>query len=130
MPVRFPFTTALVTGASSGIGEALTRRLVGAGIPVVAVARREDRLVALGQEIGGLEVLTADLGSNDGQATVAARIADPHPPIDLVVNNAGCGTSGDFVELDVDRLGDEIELNIAALTFLSHAALAAMVPRG
>ncbi len=61
---------------------------------------------------------------------MAARIADPARPLDLVANNAGFGTSGNFVELDVDRLGDEIAVNVDALTRLSHAALAAMTPRG
>jgi hypothetical protein len=96
----------------------------------VAVARREERLVALGEEIGGLEVLAADLSTRDGQDVVAARIGDDHHPVDLVVNNAGFGTSGDFVELDVERLSGEIALIVDALTRLSHAALAAMVPRG
>ena len=61
--------------------------------------------------------------TDDGQAAVAARIADPERPIDLVVNNAGFGTNGAFHELDADRLAGEIELNVAALTRLSHAAL-------
>ena len=61
---------------------------------------------------------------------VAERIADPERPLDLVVNNAGFGTSGAFVTLDVDRLSDEIALNVDALTRLTHAALAVMVPRG
>ena len=60
---------------------------------------------------------------------MAARIADAERPIDLVVNNAGFGTTGAFHELDVDRLSDEIGLNVDALTRLTHAALATMVPR-
>jgi uncharacterized protein len=130
MGVSYPFTSALVTGASSGIGAELTRQLVAAGVPVVAVARREDRLVALAEEIGSVEVLTADLGTREGQDAVAARIADDRQPVELVVNNAGFGTSGAFVDLDLDRLSDEIALNVTALTRLSHAALAAMTPRG
>lgn len=126
---RFPFTTALVTGASSGIGEEMTRQLRAAEIAVVAVARRTDRLEALAAELGGIEVLTADLGTRAGQDAVEARIADADRFIDLVINNAGFGTSGAFVELDADRLSAEVELNVAALTRLSHAALAVMVPR-
>jgi uncharacterized protein len=130
MPVAYPFTSALVTGASSGIGAELARQLVAAGVPVVAVARRADRLEAMAAELGDVEVLVADLETAVGQATVAERIADTGRPIDLVVNNAGFGTSGRFAELDADRLDREIALNVAALTRLSHAALAAMVPRG
>ena len=125
----YPFTSALVTGASSGIGEELTRQLAAAGVTVVVVARRVDRLEALAGELDGIEVLAADLGTRAGQDLVAARIADAADPIDLVVNNAGFGTTGTFHELDVDRQSDEIELNVGALTRLTHAALAAMVPR-
>ena len=125
----YPFTSALVTGASSGIGEELTRQLAAAGVPVVVVARRADRLAALAAELDDIEVLVADLGTRDGQDVVAMRIADADRPVDLVVNNAGFGTSGAFHELDVERQTEEIELNVTALTRLSHAALATMVPR-
>jgi len=130
MGASYPFTSALVTGASSGIGEELTRRLVAAGVPVVAVARRRDRLDALAAELGGVEVLVADLATADGQDAVAARIADDDRPVELVVNNAGFGTGGAFVKLDVERLSEEISVNVTALTRLSHAAVAAMTGRG
>lgn len=125
----YPFASALVTGASSGIGEELTRQLRTGGVPVTVVARRTDRLEALAAELGGIEVITADLGTTAGQALVAARIRDVERRVDLVVNNAGFGTSGEFAELDIDRLGAEVDLNVGALTRLSHAALSAMVPR-
>jgi short-subunit dehydrogenase len=126
----FPFRTALVTGASSGIGKLMVETLVAAGVPTVAVARREDRLRALADLHPGVEVIVADLLSDEGQTSVTSRIADSDRPIELVVNNAGFGTNGTFHELDLDRLTDEIELNVTALTRLSHAALATMVPRG
>jgi short-subunit dehydrogenase len=122
----FPFRTALVTGASSGIGEVMVGMLADAGVVTIAVARRLDRLQALAERHPNVEVLVADLTDSDDLAVVAARVAD----VDLVVNNAGFGTGGLFHELDADRLDREIELNIASLTRLSHAALAAMVPRG
>jgi short-subunit dehydrogenase len=130
MAASYPFRSALVTGASSGIGEEVTRQLAAAGVPVVVVARRAERLHAMAAELDGVEVLAADLGGRDGQALVAARIADPDRPVELVVNNAGFGSGGAFAELDVDRLSDEIALNVDALTRLTHAALAVMVPRG
>lgn len=126
----FPFTSALVTGASSGIGEAMAELLGAQGIPTVIVARRDDRLQELAERFPCLEVLAADLGSSKGLAKVVARVQDGARPVDLVVNNAGFGTSGDFHELDADRLDAEVQLNVAALTRISRAALGAMVPRG
>ena len=123
------FGRALVTGASSGIGEAFVEVLRAAGVPVVAVARRADRLESLADRLGDVEVLGADLTTPEGLTAVEARIVDDRDPVDLVVNNAAFGTSGPFVTLDVDRLEREVSLNAASLTRLSHAALRAMVPR-
>jgi uncharacterized protein len=128
MAATYPFTSALITGASSGIGEAMVRHLGEAGIPQVIVARRVDRLHELAAGYQEVEVLAADLTTADGVAKVARRITDT--PIDLVVNNAGFGTSGEFHTLDPDRLDDEVALNVAALTRISRAALGVMVPRG
>jgi len=130
MATTYPFTSALITGASSGIGEEMVRVLGVSGTPQVIVARRVDRLRELATEFPAIEVLKADLTTKAGVATVEKRIQSTDLPIDLVVNNAGFGTSGDFHTLDPDRLGDEVALNVAALTRLSHAALAVMVPRG
>ena len=126
----YPFTSALVTGASSGIGAEMARLLGEAGVPTVLVARRADRLEEIAARYDNFEVLEADLLTPEGQQLTAERIASTEAPVDLVVNNAGFGTSGVFHELDADRLADEVELNIKALTALSHAALTAMVPRG
>ena len=106
-------------------------RLLGeAGVPTVLVARRADRLEEIAARYDDFEVLEADLLTPEGQQLTADRITSTDAPIDLVVNNAGFGTSGAFHELDVERLVDEVELNVKALTALSHAALTAMVPRG
>jgi short-subunit dehydrogenase len=125
----YPFASALVTGASSGIGEAMVRRLAAAGVPTVVVARRVERLDALAAELPGIEVLAADLGTAAGLKLVTERIKDPTQPVDLVVNNAGFGTSGLFHELDPERLVREVNLNVQALTWLSHAAIRAMTKR-
>lgn len=130
MTDRFPFTSALVTGASSGIGEAMVRLLAAQGVPVVVVARRRERLDELAGELTGVDVLAADLTTDDGLDAVVSRVTDGDRPVDLVVNNAGFGTSGAFHELDADRLDREIGLNVRALTRLSHAALGTMLPRG
>ncbi len=126
----YPFTSALLTGASSGIGESMAHLLGQAGVPTVIVARRGDRLSELAAQYDHFEVLVADLIDDADVATVAARITSTDAPIDLVVNNAGFGTSALFHEIEPDRLHREIALNIQALTRLSHAALATMVPRG
>lgn len=130
MTAAYPFTSALLTGASSGIGEAMAHLLGRAGVPTVLVARRTERLQELADRYPGCTVLTADLNDPADLEGVAARISDADAPIDLVVNNAGFGTSGMFHDLDAARLHDEIGLNIQALTRLSHAAMHTMVPRG
>lgn len=122
------FASAVVTGASSGIGEAMARQLGRAGVATVVVARRADRLAALAAEFPTIEVLVADLTTDEGVAEVE-RLIEARG-VDLVVNNAGFGTSGPFHTLDPDRLDREIALNVRALTRLSHAALRTMVPRG
>lgn len=125
----YPFRSALVTGASSGIGEVMATMLAEAGVTTTVVARRADRLQALADRFDEIDVLVADLNDPTDLEAVVARLDDPDAPIDLVVNNAGFGTNGPFHELAADRLDAEIGLNVAALTRLSHAALAAMVPR-
>ncbi len=130
MTTSFPFTSALVTGASSGIGAAMVELLAEANVPTVVVARRRDRLDELAERFPGIEVLAADLATKKGLSAVVARVESEASPIDLVVNNAGFGTSGDFHTLDADRLDQEVQLNVAALTRLSRAALGTMVPRG
>lgn len=127
---RYPFRSALVTGASAGIGAEMARLLGDAGIPTVLVARREDRLRELADRYDAFEVLVADLGTAKGQRSVMKRISQADDPIDLVVNNAGFGSGGQFHELDADRLADEVQLNVTALTRISNAALAAMHERG
>jgi short-subunit dehydrogenase len=138
-PRSASWRTALVTGASSGIGAALARRLAAEGTDLVVVARDKARLDALAAELGGeecagdgvaVEVLPADLADAALLAAVEARVADHRRPIDLLVNNAGFGTYGPFVEADVDTETQEIALNVTALVRLTHAALRAMVPRG
>ena len=129
----YPFRTALVTGASSGIGEAMVRRLAGDGVATVVVARRADRLEALAEELsdapGPVDVLAADLSTDAGVDAVAAWLDDVDWPVDLLVNNAGFGTSGRVAEIEPDRMRDELEVNVVALTRLTRAALPPMLER-
>lgn len=125
---------ALVTGASSGIGHAFARALAARGSDVVVVGRRKDRLDELGSLLANehdaaTEVLVADLETVDGVAAVEARLEDAGRPVDLLVNNAGFGTSGAFHAIPIDDEVSEIELNVVALVRLTHAALGPMVKR-
>ena len=124
-----------MTGASSGIGREIARLLAAEGTDLVVVARDRGRLEALATELGaahgvGVEVLVADLAGGDGQAAVEHRLADADRPIDLLVNNAGFGTYGPFVDQDLEGEMREIAVNVTAVVRLTHAALAGMVPRG
>jgi short-subunit dehydrogenase len=128
---KAPFAHALVTGASSGIGESIARKLGKAGVGMVLVARRKDRLDAIAAQYPNVEVIVADLTTDAGLAAVLERLRDDtRPVIDLVVNNAGFGTSGPFADADPERLSREISLNINALTRISHEAVRNMRPRG
>ena len=98
---------------------------------MVLVARRQDRLDALAAIYPNVEVLVADLTTDLGLNAVLERLGDASKtPIDLVVNNAGFGTSGLFSDADPQRLSNEIALNVNALTRIAHEAVRQMQPRG
>jgi short-subunit dehydrogenase len=123
--------TALVTGASSGIGLAFARRLAATGHDLVVVARSEDKLKELADELRvDVEVLPADLTDADQLGAVEARLSDRAKPVDVLVNNAGAGTYGQFAETDLDALDREVKLDVIAPMRLTHAALSGMVERG
>lgn len=127
--------TALITGASSGIGEAYAKALAARGLDLILVARSEDKLRSLARQLAEVysrrvEVIAADL-THDGSG---ARLADSARalgmPVDLLVNNAGFGTVGAFVKQDAARERNEVLLNCAAVTDLCHAFVPGMVERG
>jgi short-subunit dehydrogenase len=121
--------TALITGATAGIGAAFARRLARDGFDLVLVARTEERLRAIADELGPqvkTEVLVADLATDEGIDAVAARARD----VDLLVNNAGFGTHGHFLEIDAKREAEMVRVNCEAVVTLTHAFLPAMVERG
>jgi short-subunit dehydrogenase len=129
------WSTALVTGASSGIGDAIARRLAAEGTDLVVTARDGGRLRALADELTAahgvdVEVLAADLGDPTSRREVEGRVAAGDHPVDLLVNNAGFGSSGRFHELDVDVEQAEVEVNVVAVMRLTHAALGPMLGRG
>jgi uncharacterized protein len=135
LPEPSPSTAALVTGASSGIGVDFARELAGRGHNVVLVARRADRLEALATELGeahGIraEALSADLIDPEAVAALPARIAGLGLDVNILINNAGYGSAGQFVDLDGRSESDMVRLNCETVVALSHAYAPSMVERG
>lgn len=131
--MRQAYRTALVTGASSGIGESFARLLAERGADLVLVARRTGLLDGLARELVeryrvGVEVLAADLTDPERRGEVERRLRDE--PVELLVNNAGYGAFGAFAEEPLENQLAQIELNVTALVRLTRAALPGMVERG
>jgi len=125
---------AVITGGSSGIGAAFARKLASRGYDLLLIARREDRLRSIADELRALhrveaEPLIADLTIDADRDRVAARILNA-PDLALLVNNAGFGTMGYFWEADVGGQQRMHRLHVLAAVSLTHAALANLVPRG
>ncbi len=126
--------TALITGASTGIGARFARELAARGMNLILAARSLDKLNALADELKlqhkiHVEVLGIDLAVENAAEKVRAEVERLQMPVDLLVNNAGFGTYGRFHELDTARDHHEIMLNVAALVDLTHQFLPAMVTR-
>ncbi len=126
--------TALITGASAGLGTEFARLCAHDKCDLVLVARRRDRLETLAAELEtahGVKahVIAADLGSAGGASGLVSELRTRGISIDILVNNAGFGTCGRFVELDAAREMEELQLNIVSLVSLTHALLPQMIAR-
>jgi len=126
--------TTLITGASSGIGAAFARKLAARGRNVLLVARSEDKLIALCNELGRLtsiraQYLALDLQQHEAGAQLFEETQKRELEIDTLINNAGFGSMGDFAKLDPDRELEMIELNVRALVDLTHRFLPPMRER-
>jgi len=124
---------AVVTGASSGIGQEFAQELAKRGHPVLAVARRRERLEALGRQAsahgGQIEPLTADLATEQGLTSVMRRIEELGE-IELLINSAGIANAGDFIEASLDQEIKALRLNVDAMVRLTHYVLRGMMRRG
>ena len=115
-------TVALVTGASSGIGEATARALAAEGARVAVAARRKDRLDALAEEIGGLAIETDVTDREQAVAAVEQTVAELGR-MDIVVNNAGVMLLGPIVDAPVEEWEQMVHVNLLGLLYTAHAAL-------
>jgi len=127
--------TALITGASAGLGAEFARQLAARQADLVLVARTADALESLAQRLRDehgvhVEVITADLAVEAEVQRVADRLADPAAPIDLLVNNAGFGLPLQFADNDIDDEVRHLRVHVEASMRLMHAALRNMRGRG
>ena len=126
--------TVLITGASSGIGLELAKCFAADGARLVLVARNTPALEALAAELRQkfsleVRVLTADLGQPETPARIFSELKSAGATVDVLVNNAGFGTHGDFLETSLERQLEMVRVNVAALTHLTGLFLPDMIAR-
>lgn len=125
--------TALITGASTGIGAIYAERLARRGYNLVLVARQLDRLNALADRLAGtgvnIETIQADLADRTQLRKVAERLANDDS-IDTLVNNAGLGATASLVESSLEQLDSMVDVNVTALTHLTHAIAPRLAAKG
>jgi NADP-dependent 3-hydroxy acid dehydrogenase YdfG len=116
-------TVALVTGASSGIGESTARALAQHGAKVAIAARRKDRLDALAQEIGGALVIEADITQRDHAIGAVETTVKELGRLDTVINNAGVMLLGDAEQAPLEEWERMVAINVQGLLYVAHAAM-------
>ena len=120
---------ALVTGASSGLGEQFARQLAERGYELILVARRKDRLEKLADELPTTaHAIECDLANEADK--LHGKVGRKGLDVDLLVNNAGFGNHGHFLEVDTESEAEMVRVNCEAVVILTHAFVPAMVERG
>ncbi|HLH24307.1 MAG TPA: SDR family oxidoreductase [Chloroflexota bacterium] len=127
--------TALITGASGGIGAALAREFAAHGYDLVLVARRQDRLVTIARALAGAygiaaRVIEADLARPQAPDEIYQQVEAQGVAVEVLVNNAGFGTYGPFAETDLRAELEMLQVNVVALTHLTKLFLRDMLARG
>jgi short-subunit dehydrogenase len=126
--MRFNGAVALVTGASAGIGAAVARRLSAEGARVLVHGRDPERTRAVAAESGGT-MLVAELANPEGRQRLAAEAVNVYGRVDVLINNAGVGWSGPFIDMGVDDVRRLIEVDLLAAIELTRGLLPAMIER-
>ena len=131
--IRYQDGWAVVTGASSGLGRGLAAGLADRGMSLVLTGRNEARLHEAAHQIGRasgvkVETVAADLSTPSGVSALLHHVGER--PIEVLVNNAGFGSYGPFVEADPDREAEEVALDVSAVVTLARAFLPGMLARG
>ena len=135
LPPADPGTTCLITGASSGIGAEIARGLAARGLGVTLVARREDRLLELAEELSAVhgieaEVVTADVSSERSRNRLFNEVEQRGLTVEVLVNNAGFGSGGRFTSLDATKEASMVRTNVEAVVALTGHYLPQMAERG
>ena len=132
---KFSGKTALITGASSGIGDSFARLLAAAGTHLLLVARREQRLLQLADHLRSqhgivVDIIAMDLSAENAAYQLHQKVREKDLQIDLLINNAGMGKHGDYVNATLEEHHQMINLNIVALNDLSYLFGKDMIERG
>lgn len=132
--MQYSGKTALITGASGGIGEEFACELARRGMHLILVARTQEKLVDLAEKLStehgiSAQVVVADLSHAYAVTHVVEQVTAAGTSVDILINNAGFGTHGEFVQQKPQREADEISVNVSSLVALTHAYLPGMVER-
>jgi len=119
--------TILITGASSGIGEVFAKRLNEYGAKLILTARSEDKLLKMASKMNDAHVIAGDLSKKEFSKDLYDKVKEKNLNVDILINNAGFGYSGKFLDSTMENYDEMINLNIVSLVHLTHLFLKDMV---